>query len=62
MSDWRIEYRGMALIVPEIDSEWRGYFEAAPGGRLVMRRCDDCELLRYPPGAGCPWCWSLAWS
>ncbi len=62
MSDWRIEYRGMALIVPEIDSEWRGYFEAAAGGRLVMRRCDDCQLLRYPPGAGCPWCASLAWS
>ena len=52
----------MSLIVPETDSEWRGYFEAAGAGRLVVRRCADCGLLRYPPGAGCPWCASLAWS
>lgn len=62
MSDWRVEYRGMALIVPEADTEWRGYFEAAGAGRLVVRRCGDCGRLRYPPGAGCPWCASLAWS
>src|SRR5207244_3341969 len=54
----RVEYRGMALIVPPTDSEWRGYFEAAREGRLVVRRCGDCGLLRYPPGAGCPWCGS----
>jgi uncharacterized OB-fold protein len=58
----RVEYRGMALIVPETDSEWRGYFEAAAAGRLVVRRCEDCRLLRYPPGVGCPWCGSLRWT
>jgi uncharacterized OB-fold protein len=58
----RVEYRGMALIVPETDSEWHGYFEAARQGRLVIRRCGGCGLLRYPPGAGCPWCASLEWS
>ncbi len=52
----RVEYRGMALIVPVNDSEWRRYFEAARDGRLVVRRCGGCGLLRYPPGAGCPWC------
>jgi uncharacterized OB-fold protein len=46
----------MALLVPETESEWRGYFEAARAGRLVVRRCGRCGLLRYPPGAGCPWC------
>ena len=56
----RVEYRGMALIVPETDSEWRRYFEAAREGQLVVRRCDGCGLLRHPPGAGCPWCGSLA--
>ncbi|HEV8311034.1 MAG TPA: OB-fold domain-containing protein [Methylomirabilota bacterium] len=61
MGDLRVEYRGMMLIVPESDSEWHGYFEAARAGRLVVRRCDDCGLLRYPPGAGCPWCGSLGW-
>jgi hypothetical protein len=52
----RVEYRGMALMVPPTDSEWRGHFEAARERRLVVRRCGDCGLLRYPPGAGCPWC------
>ncbi len=56
----RVEYRGMALIVPPNDSEWYGYFEAARAGRLVVRRCGECGLLRYPPGAGCPWCGSGA--
>jgi len=58
----RVEYRGMALIVPETDSEWHGYFDAARGGRLVVRRCGGCGLLRYPPGVGCPWCRSLEWT
>ena len=62
MTDWRVEYRGMALIVPRLDSEWHGYFEAAGAGRLVVQRCGDCGRLRYPPGAGCPWCAALAWS
>jgi uncharacterized OB-fold protein len=58
----RVEYRGMALIVPPTDSEWRGYFEAAAEGRLVVRRCGACARLRYPPGAGCPWCGALVWT
>ena len=55
------EYRGMNLILPAADRELRPYFEAAAEGRLVVRRCTDCGLLRYPPGAGCPWCSSLGW-
>lgn len=58
----RVEYRGMALLVPPNDSEWRGYFEAARAGRLVVRRCESCGLLRYPPGAGCPWCGATGWA
>ena len=57
-----VVYRGMALIAPETDSEWHGHFQAAREGRLVIRRCADCRRLRYPPGAGCPWCASLAWT
>ena len=55
------EYKGMNLILPASDHEIRPYFEAAAQGRLVVRRCTDCGLLRYPPGAGCPWCSSLGW-
>jgi uncharacterized OB-fold protein len=53
------EYRGMNLILPESDTEFRPYFEAAGQGRLVMRRCSNDGLLRFPPGIACPWCNSL---
>ena len=55
------EYRGMNLIMPAVDREIRPYFEAAAQGRLVLRRCAECGLLRYPPGAACPWCNALGW-
>jgi uncharacterized OB-fold protein len=57
-----VEYRGMQLIVPENDSEFLGYFEAARQHRLVMKKCAACNLMRYPPGSGCPWCMSLEWT
>jgi uncharacterized OB-fold protein len=57
-----VEYRGMQLIVPENDSEFLGYFEAARQHRLVMKKCTACNLMRYPPGSGCPWCMSLEWA
>ncbi len=53
------EYKGMNLILPEHDQEFRPSFAAAAEGRLVMRRCGGCGLLRYPPGIACPWCNSL---
>ena len=55
------DYRGMNLIMPASDQEIRPYFEAAAQGRLVVKRCPECGLLRYPPGAGCPWCSALGW-
>jgi uncharacterized OB-fold protein len=57
-----VVHRGMTLVIPETDSEWHGYFQAARERRLVIRRCEACGRLRYPPGAGCPWCASLAWT
>ena len=57
-----IEYRGMNLVVPENDSEWREHFKLARGHRLMLRACADCGLMRYPPSHGCPWCASLGWS
>jgi uncharacterized OB-fold protein len=55
-------HRGMNLVVPENDSEWREYFALARSHRLMLRRCVDCALLRYPPSHGCPWCASLEWT
>jgi len=53
------EYKGMNLIMPAGDRELRPYFEAAAAGRLVVRRCSACGMLRFPPGPACPWCSSL---
>lgn len=53
------EYRGINLILPGQDQEFRPYFAAAAEGRLVVRRCSACGLLRYPPGIACPWCNAL---
>jgi uncharacterized OB-fold protein len=52
----------MLLMVPDNDSEFGGYFEAAREHRLVVKKCAGCGLLRFPPGSGCPWCTSLDWT
>ena len=57
-----VEYRGMRLIVPENDMEFLGYYEAARQHKLVMKQCSACNLMRFPPGSGCPWCMSLDWT
>ncbi len=55
-------YRGMTLIVPDNDSEWKEYYEHARAHRLVVRCCRACGLLRYPPTHACPWCMELGWT
>lgn len=54
-----VQYRGMTLLVPDNDSEWKEYFAHARQHRLVMRACAACGLMRYPPSAACPWCMGL---
>ena len=58
-----VEYRGMNLVLPENDSEWREHFKLArTNHRLMLRACKACGLMRYPPSHGCPWCMSLDWA
>jgi len=58
-----IEYRGMNLVIPENDSEWREHFKLARQRHtLMLRKCAKCGLLRYPPSHGCPWCPSQEWT
>ena len=57
-----VQYRGMTLIVPDNDSEWKEYYEHARAHRLVVRKCTACGLLRYPPTHACPWCMTLGWT
>jgi uncharacterized OB-fold protein len=57
-----VDYRGMSLLIPDNDSEWKEYFAAARAHRLVVRACRACGLLRYPPSHACPWCMDLGWT
>ena len=57
-----VEYRGMNLVIPENDSEWREHFKLARGHKLTLRACKACDLMRYPPSHGCPYCGGLEWS
>jgi uncharacterized protein len=57
-----VEYRGMNLVIPENDSEWREHFKLARQRHaLSLRACAQCHLMRYPPMHACPWCQSLDW-
>ncbi|MCI0548600.1 MAG: OB-fold domain-containing protein [Candidatus Rokubacteria bacterium] len=55
------EYRGMSLVIPPNDSEWREHFTLARSHRLMLRACGACGRMRYPPSHACPWCQSLEW-
>ncbi|HZF05817.1 MAG TPA: OB-fold domain-containing protein [Patescibacteria group bacterium] len=57
-----VTYRGMTLIVPDNDSEWKEYFAHARQHRLMLRACKACGLMRYPPTHACPWCMDLGWT
>jgi uncharacterized OB-fold protein len=57
-----VQYRGMNVVIPENDSEWREYFSLARTHRLMLRACAKCGRMRYPPSHGCPWCQSLDWT
>jgi uncharacterized OB-fold protein len=56
-----VTYRGMALLVPDNDSEWVEFYAHARQHRLVLRACAACGLMRYPPTHACPWCTALEW-
>lgn len=57
-----VQYRGMSLIVPDNDSEWKEFYAHARAHRLVVRKCKACGLMRYPPMHACPWCMALEWT
>ena len=57
-----VTYRGMSLIVPDNDTEWKEFYEHARAHKLVVRKCTACGLMRYPALHACPWCMDLGWS
>ncbi|MFD7610416.1 Zn-ribbon domain-containing OB-fold protein [Streptomyces sp. NPDC059828] len=53
----------MSAATPEADDFTRTYWEAAAGGRLLIRRCGACGEAHHYPREFCPHCWSedVAW-
>ncbi|MFF5183865.1 Zn-ribbon domain-containing OB-fold protein [Streptomyces sp. NPDC000345] len=43
---------------PEADAFTRVYWDAAAGGRLLIRRCRACARAHHYPREFCPHCWS----
>jgi len=41
-----VQYRGMSLIIPDNDTEWKEFYAHARAHRLVVRKCAACGLLR----------------
>jgi uncharacterized OB-fold protein len=50
------QYLGMALSIADLDSDNAAYFRFCAQRELRLQRCKACQLMRYPPGSGCPWC------
>ena len=52
----RADYLGMPLSIDDLDHENLVYFSHCADHAFHLQQCDDCQLLRYPPTTGCPWC------
>ncbi|MFI8517366.1 bifunctional MaoC family dehydratase N-terminal/OB-fold nucleic acid binding domain-containing protein [Streptomyces sp. NPDC085481] len=46
---------------PVINRDNAGFWEGVAEHRLLIQRCTDCEVLRFPWLPGCNACGSLAW-
>ena len=47
---------GMGLDVNDLDVENLEYFKHCAAHDFHLQQCEDCNLIRYPPNTGCPWC------
>jgi uncharacterized OB-fold protein len=50
------DYLGMPLRIDALDGENLAYFRHCAAHAFHLQRCAACDLLRYPPTTGCPWC------
>ena len=54
------DYLDMNLTVSELDIENKEYFKHCAAHEFHLQKCDECGVIRYPPGAACYNCGSLA--
>jgi uncharacterized OB-fold protein len=45
-------------VAPVSDTFSRAWWDACRAHRLLVRRCDGCGGLHFPPRRACPQCWS----
>jgi uncharacterized protein len=50
------DYLGMSLSIDDLDGDNITYFKHCSQHAFHLQKCDECQLLRYPPTSGCPWC------
>ena len=50
------EYLGMPVELNDREVENRAYFGYCAAHDFRLQQCVACSLIRYPPGAACPWC------
>jgi uncharacterized protein len=43
---------------PVVNPETKPFWDATAQGRLVLRRCTDCQVVIWYPRSICPECWS----
>lgn len=58
------EYRGLKVVIPENDQPHIQFLQQqSANGQLTMQLCNECDIMRYPPGPMCPECNSsdLGW-
>lgn len=47
---------GIPLSIDAADQENQAFFRFCGAGEFRLQRCERCDLLRYPPSTGCPYC------
>lgn len=50
------DYLGMSLEIDPLDQNNITYFKYCNQGNFHLQKCNDCNMIRYPVGNGCPWC------
>ena len=48
------EWLNADLMIPENDAPNREFFEQQGGGQLKLPKCNDCDMMHYPPRTMCP--------
>lgn len=49
-------------LAPSMSPDTQFFWDGLKERRLLIQRCEGCEVLRHPPRPMCPTCGSLSWT